>query len=205
MFVYCEYKYHERAIMDYQVLFKTEMNIPASCVLAGHSPEKIRWDCRYSASAAEMDKKISSLLEKLIKEKGVVHFITGMTRGAGLLCAQSVIRLKKKYPFISLQCVIPDNEYLRDWSADDRALFRRITDKADSILCISDVPIRYGKKMRREFMVDAAMYLICVYRHGTPGPVADMIEYAMNKDRRIITIDPDDCRIFSSFTGRRSG
>ena len=190
--------------MDYQVLLKTEMNIPTSCVLAGHSPDLISWNLEHSSGATEMRKKLLAVLERLITGKGVVHFICGMTRGAAMLEAKCVLELKKRYPFITLQCVIPDRTYTNYWSADDRAAYRRITSKADSILAISDVPIRYGARMRREYMIDSAGYMLCIYRSETPGPVAGMIEYAVAHDRTVFMIDPDSFKLYLASPSSRS-
>ena len=188
--------------MDCQILFKTENNIPSTCVLAGHSPDNMPWNCSRSSGAVKMKNLLMPVMEKLINERGVKHFMCGMSRGASLLEASCILQLKKKYPQISLQCVIPDREFTSLWSASDKAEFRRITAKADSFTAMTDVPVRYGYRTRREYMVDCAGYLICIYVPGSPGPCADMIEYAVSMDRTVIMIDPDTYRVYSSRSGR---
>lgn len=183
--------------MDYQILFRTEMNIPSTCVLAGHSPDNMPWNCERSSGAVQMKNTLIPVMEKLITEKGVKHFMSGMTRGASLLEASCVLMLRKKYPQISLQCVIPDREFTSLWSASDKAAFRRIAFKADSLTAMTDVPVRYGRRTRREYMVDCSGYLVCIYVPGSPGPCADMIEYALQLGRGVIMIDPVTYRIYA--------
>ncbi|MCR4893684.1 MAG: DUF1273 domain-containing protein [Eubacteriales bacterium] len=182
--------------MDYQILFKTEMNIPSTCVLAGHSPDVMPWNCSSSSGAVKMKNTLIPLLEKLVTQKGVTHFMCGMSRGAALLEASCVLQMKKKYPQISLQCVVPDKEFTSLWSASDKAAFRRIISKADSVMAMTDVPVRYGRRTRREYMVDCSGYLVCIYVPGSPGPCADMIEYAAGMGRGVIMIDPSSYRIY---------
>ena len=44
---------------------------------------------------------------KLIENKGVTHFISGMALGVDIYAAEIVLNLKTKYPHITLESAIP--------------------------------------------------------------------------------------------------
>ena len=96
-----------------------------------------------------LQKRLYSELEKLYLQSNVTHFVSGMTLGFDLLCAEIVLSLKKKYPDITLSIVIPfenqaaiwteserdryftigsmcDNEYLLQYRYDDKCLVRHL-------------------------------------------------------------------------------
>ena len=183
----------------YRLLTDKDTNdIARTCVIAGHSPEKVRWDCvsAGSSDASEMKKTVTSIMEKLIREKGVNTFLCGMTRGMSILMAGLVIRLKKKYPDIRLKCYVPDLRFLISWSEDQQALFRRITDKSSEAYYMADEPIRYIYRTRREYMVDNAAYVLAAYTPGKEGGTGEMVHYAYENGRIVIIVDPETRKVY---------
>ena len=178
----------------YRLLPDTDTNdIAHTCVIAGHSPDKVRWDCvsAGSSDASEMKATVTSILEKLIREKGVNTFLCGMTRGMSLLMAGYVIKLKKKYPDIRLKCYVPDQGFLQSWPEDQKALFLRTTEKSSAAYYLSDDPNRYIYRTRREYMIDNAAYLLAAYIPGREGGTGEMVRYAYEHGRIVIIVDPE--------------
>lgn len=183
----------------YRLLTDKDRNdIAHTCVIAGHSPDKIRWDCVSAGSddAAEMKNTVTAIIEKLIREKGVNTFLCGMTQGMSLLMAGYVIKLKKKYPDIRLKCYVPDQGFLRSWSEDQKALFMRTTEKSSAAYYMADEPIRYIYQTRREYMVDNAAYLLAAYTQGTDSGTGEMVRYAYEAGRIVIIVDPETRKVY---------
>ena len=76
-----------------------------------------------------------SIIEKAILN-GYTYFISGMALGIDMICAEIVLKLKKKYKNIILECAIPCLNQEKQWSLSEQERYRKILHKADySSLC----------------------------------------------------------------------
>ena len=55
------------------------------------------------------------MIVKLIRDEGVIHFISGMAQGVDMYAAEIVLELKKQDPQITLECAIPYERQAVQW------------------------------------------------------------------------------------------
>lgn len=64
--------------------------------------------------------RLYSRLESLILEENVGHFLCGISAGPEMLASEAILELKKKYPRISLESVIPYEAQAARWNEELR-------------------------------------------------------------------------------------
>lgn len=136
-----------------------------SCFFTGHR--------RLPKNRTEQIKEI--LKEKiisLIEDKGIESFIAGGALGFDTLAAQTVIELKKDYPFVKLYLYLPCNDQSRLWTAENKYIWRLIMTQADGYKYVTDGPYVDGCMQKRNYkMADDALYGIayCVISKSGTG------------------------------------
>ena len=75
--------------------------------------------------------KIAQKLIEVLSEEDDVNFITMMRPGADTFAAAEVLRLKKDYPLITLECMIPYEEQAADWDECARDRYFDIIERCD--------------------------------------------------------------------------
>lgn len=158
-----------------------------SCCFTGHRASKLPW------GYDEQDMRCIEFKEKLdavigaVYESGVTHFITGMANGCDMYCAEAVLKLKERFPDVTLEAAVPYDGQEAKWSTDLKRRYRNIIINCDEVNIISDEYTSGCMMQRNRFMVDKASVLIACY-DGKPGGTWNTIKYAMEKDREIIQI-----------------
>lgn len=83
---------------------------------------------------------ISACLEQIIIEyinEGYRYFGTGGALGFDTLAAETILKLKNKYPFIKLILVLPCLSQTKGWKKTDIERYNYIKTQADKIVYIS--------------------------------------------------------------------
>lgn len=111
-------------------------------------------------------------IKNLIEDKGVTDFIAGGALGFDTIAAETVIDLKKDYPFIKLHLYLPCFDQSAKWSMVDRYKWRMMMVKVDDYAYITEskyTPDCMQKRNRR--MVDDSCYCIayCVKQNSGTG------------------------------------
>ncbi len=145
------------------------------CCFAGHS--KID-------DKGELYKKLVSVIEKLITEENVTEFWVGNYGQFDGLSAKAVRELKKTYPHIKLELIIP---YLTTSINEYKEMYYK---NYDNIL-MADIPEKTPKRFHivkcNEYIVNSSDCLICYINHGWGG-AAGTAEYARRKKIKIINL-----------------
>ena len=81
---------------------------------------------RYDASPAEISEKLEAALQN-----GCVHFLSGLEYGTGLSAAEAILARKAACPFLTLECVIPFEEYTSAWDEPSRDRYFAILSRCD--------------------------------------------------------------------------
>lgn len=145
------------------------------CCFAGHGS---------ISDTAKTVEKIKQVAEDLILNYGVKEFWVGHY-GSFDGCSASAIReLKKDYPEITLELVIP---YLTKSIIEYKVLY---DGKFDNIL-VADVPENTPRKFHlvkgNEYMVDNSDYLICYINHSWGGAYRTYT-YARRKKKKMFNV-----------------
>lgn len=108
--------------------------------------------------------KLAVKLEKAIVEQinnGIQFFGAGGARGFDALAAQTVLKLKKKYPDIKLILVLPCLTQTRGWSARDVEEYERIKAQANKVVYTSQEYTKDCMHKRNRHLVDNSSVCIC--------------------------------------------
>ena len=129
--------------------------------------------------------RLELAVDRLIREEGVRYFYVGGYGGFDKLAAAAVMRMKQKYPDITLMLVLPYHPAERPTEAPDGFDGTYHPDGLES------TPKRYAIVRANKIMVDACDWLVCYVRHGA-GNSRKLLEYARhrrkNRNTRIINI-----------------
>jgi len=120
-------------------------------------------------------------------EKGVKFFGAGGALGFDTLAAQTVLRLKEKYPDIKLILVLPCLTQTRGWPAGDVEEYERIKALADKVVYTSQEYTGDCMFRRNRHLVDNSRVCIC-YLTKESGGTAYTVDYAEKQGLEIINL-----------------
>ena len=127
--------------------------------------------------------RLELVVDRLIREDGVLYFYVGGYGGFDRLAAAAVRRMKQKYPDITLMLVLPYHPAERPTEAPNGFDGTYHPDGLES------TPKRYAIVRANKIMVDACDWLICYVRHGA-GNSRKLLEYTRRRaERGLIQIE----------------
>lgn len=138
----------------------------------------------------EISKRLEDTLLTLI-EQGYCYFGAGGALGFDTLAAQTVLRLRERYPQIRLILVLPCLNQTRSWQQADVDIYEELKRRADKVTYTSESYFRGCMQKRNRHLVDNSSVCICYLTKPTGG-TAYTVDYARRRGLRIINIaDPD--------------
>ena len=164
-----------------------------TCCFTGHRPRVLPWGYDENAlRCVSFKSKLKFVLENLIVADGYKKFISGMALGADMICAEVVLSLKNIYPYIELECVVPNYAFTDMWPAEDVRKYSSILTRADEIKFLSDSKIysRRDLMARNIYMVDSSELVVAVYIDGESGGTKNTIDYAVYRKKEVLIIEP---------------
>lgn len=162
-----------------------------TCCFAGHKPCNLPWGFNEEDERClEMKKVLKKEIIKAI-EDGYINFITGMSIGFDMICAETVLELKKEYPNIKLIGALPCRHQDKMWTDDDRLRYRSIITELDKVRCIHDKYISNECMLERNrYMVNSSSLVIALY-NGITGETKYTLDYAKNKGVKCVIIQTE--------------
>lgn len=154
----------------------------------GHRSQKLPWKFNEEDERCiKMKRELCTKIEQSIKE-GYKIFMCGMALGFDMICAETVLELKKKYKDIKLVAALPCKNQDCKWNSAQQKRYRNLLKKVDSIRCIYDEYIGAECMLERnEYMVNSSSRMIALF-NGLPGGTKKTIDYAREKGLEIIII-----------------
>ncbi len=139
-----------------------------------------------NGDASEVSHMLSCLLHTLAN-CGSEHFCTGGALGFDTMAALCVIELKKEFPHISLDLVLPCRDQTNLWSNHDRALYNLILSKADSVEFLHEKYTSTCMHDRNRALVDRSDVCVAYLVHQGGG-TAYTVSYAEKENKQVINI-----------------
>ena len=143
-----------------------------SCCFTGHRSR----DLPFGGDMRKQGMKcLASSLQLLMVEAiadGYKTFISGMSDGIDLICAQLVLELAKsgRYGDLRLVCALPYREQFGEIVTTlDKYKYSVVIDGCDEKIIVSDKADRDRYKKRNQFMVDHSSRIIGVIKEKTAG------------------------------------
>ena len=162
----------------------------STCCFTGHRPEKLGFE-RGGAAETELKNRISGAILRLIQERGVRHFISGMALGVDTYAAQSVLELREVFPEITLECAVPCRGQEKRWKKEDRDVYADILSRADRVTVLQDSYTPFCMQLRDAYMVENADLVLAVW-NGSKGGTAYTVSCARKRGRTILILPPTD-------------
>lgn len=158
----------------------------------GHRPSKLPWGYdEETENCKKLKTDLIELLEKFI-EMGFVNFISGMALGSDMICAEAILILKTKYPFIKLECALPCFNQQKYWNGEQLHRYKTILDNADKIVYVSKKDYSPHCMLKRNiYMVDKSNEIIAIWS-GKAGGTANTIKYALSQNKNVKIINLKD-------------
>lgn len=159
-----------------------------TCCFTGHRPAKLPW------GENEADSRCIALKERLAEivaaayEKGMRHFICGMAMGADTYFCEAAIRLRERYPDITIEAALPCEEQAAHWKEADRRRYFSLIEQCDYETMVQRLYDRQCMQRRDRYMVDRSAMVIAVYG-GILGGTMYTLSYAMKKGLETVLLD----------------
>ncbi len=140
------------------------------CCFTGHRilPEK---------DVPEIKKKLTEEIINAIEIEKIQYFLCGGALGFDLMCAETVLDLKKQYPSISLCLILPCPNHNRFWRKQDKERFSAVLSSSDEEFYTSDSYFQGCMQKRNRCLVDYSKLCIC-YLTRQAGGTAYTVQYA---------------------------
>ena len=161
-----------------------------ACAFTGHRPKSFPWKYNEAVPDCVLLKEVLAAQIKLLAERGVTDFLSGMARGVDLWAAEIVLGLKKKNTVLRLHCILPCEGQEVKWPAAERERYHSILKQADEVVYVSRAYHSDCMLERNRYMVDRASILLAVYNGAYRSGTGMTVRYAQKLGLETIIADP---------------
>ena len=157
-----------------------------TCCFTGHRPGRLP----AGKELQDLKIRLAGEILRLINERGVTRFITGMALGVDTMAADIVLTLKAVYPFVTLEAAVPCKGQEKNWSEKDKAHYKSILESCDRVEILSESYCRGCMQMRNAYMVNEADIVLAVW-DGGKGGTANTVNTAKKLRKELILLPPN--------------
>lgn len=162
-------------------------NLFLCCCFTGNRPSKLPWGYNEKDKRCDaMKKDLVEAIEQAISN-GYDTFLCGMALGFDMICAETVLKLKHKYPHIKLIGVVPCKNQSEQWSKEKKQRYNNILSQLNYIRCKYEYYVYGCMQERNRFMVDNSS-LVIAYSSGIAGGTLQTIDYANKQNKKVINL-----------------
>ena len=155
----------------------------------GPRPQHLPWRFNeYNKDCILLKNKIEQYITNSINS-GFDYFISGMALGFDTYCAEAVLKLKKQYPNIKLECAIPNEKQCEKWSEQAKNRYFYILEQADKVTYIDKEFSMTSIHTRNKYMVDNSDVVIAYNVGEICKGTTETINYANKKNKIVININ----------------
>ncbi|MGH1107461.1 SLOG family protein [Bacillus paranthracis] len=160
--------------------------------VTAHRPNRLYGYDYYSPGNLAIATKLREYLLSHLNQGKQVHAISGMALGGDTIYALVVLKLKRQGYNITLESAIPCTAHSSQWPKPSQDQWKSIVEQADVVTYVSKLLYKpYLMQKRNEYMVNKSDELIAIF-DGTKGGTANCIDYAIKKEKKIVTINPKE-------------
>jgi len=124
----------------------------------------------------------------LIEAMGVTHIISGVDLCVGQFFAEIVLDLKRDYPEVTLECVIPCEDQAANWTIAQRDRYFSIVERCDKETLMQRHYSKDCIRKKKEYMVKQSNYVLEVW-NGKSGGSGKLLSIARTLGKIMILID----------------
>ena len=139
--------------------------------------------CCFTGHRALPGEELGALTEWLereicrLLEQGCTDFYVGGALGFDTLAAETVLRLRQRFPQLRLLLIVPCATQADRWSARNQQRYRAIREAADEVTVLSKTYTAGCMHRRNRYMVDHSSVCLC-YLRTARGGTAYTVRYA---------------------------
>ena len=153
-----------------------------TCAFTGHRPKSFPWKYNEAAPDCVLLKEVLAKQIKLLADRGVTDWLSGMAQGVDLWTVEIVLDLKKKNPALRLHCILPCEGQEVKWSAAEQERYHSILKRADEVVFVSRAYHPDCMLERNRYMVDRASILLAVYNGTQRSGTGATVRYAQKQE-----------------------
>ena len=142
---------------------------------------------KLSEDVSLLSQRLYQRLEEEI-QNGAANFNTGGALGFDSIAAAVVLKLRKKYPHIRLNLILPcsNEEQTEKWSEEEKQEFYRILALADTVEYTSEHYYDGCMKKRNARLAELADCCFCNWNGGQRSGTAQTVRMAQRKKIMIV-------------------
>ena len=133
---------------------------------------------------------------RLIREEGIVRFLSGGAIGFDTLAAEVVLDVAADYPNVELVIVRPCADQTRGWNKADIARHEAILARAHDVITLSPSYTPGCMQARNRYLVDHSAVCIC-YLTEPSGGTAYTVRYAASRGLPVVNLAPPEPDLLS--------
>lgn len=160
-----------------------------TCCVTGHRPNGFPWDYTDTECASHQEylEAMACYMDEIVHKHGVTHFIAGGAIGVDTDFAEIALDLRDNvYDFLTVEIAVPCPDQDKFWSADDKARYKRILERADTVNIISAHYTNFCMQKRNEYMIDHSDIVFAFWnKNNNRGGTVNAIRYAERKKKQI--------------------
>ena len=159
-----------------------------NCTFTDHRPKSFPW--RYAETAPDclLLKEVLAAQIKMLADRGVTDWLSGMAQGVNLWCAQIVLDLKKNNPTLKLHAILPCVGQERKWTASAQEHYRSILAQTNEVIYVGQEYSQDCMLERNRWLVEHSSILLAVYNGSFRSGTGATVRYARQLGRNIYII-----------------
>jgi len=157
----------------------------------GHRPKYLPWHYDESKqSCIDFKRDLKETLKGAINY-GITHFISGLALGIDMICAETIIELKKEFKGITLEGAVPCPNQDARWNAESKKRYAKLLKNCDYVHIVCPEYTDDCMNIRNKYMVDKSSVVIAIW-NGKPSGTGNTVRFAKENGCKIKIINPDD-------------
>ncbi len=124
---------------------------------------------------------------RILISHGACRFLAGGALGFDTIAALSVLELKKEYPHITLELILPCKNQTKMWNEKSRALYGDILSKADRVIYLHETYTSTCMHDRNRRLVDECDLCVAYLEHSGGG-TAYTVAYALKNCKELLNL-----------------
>lgn len=161
-----------------------------ACAFTGHRPKSFPWKNNEADLGCVLLKEVLAEQIKLLADRGVTDWLSGMAQGVDLWAAEIVLDLKEKNPALRLHCILPCEGQECKWPTSERERYHSILRQADGVIYVNREYHDGCMLERNRYLVEHSSVLLAVYNGTYRSGTGMTVRYAKQLGREVIVIDP---------------
>lgn len=161
-----------------------------ACAFTGHRPKSFPWKNNETDPGCVLLKEVLAEQIKLLADRGVTDWLSGMAQGVDFWVAEIVLGLKEKNPALRLHCILPYEGQEHKWPSSERERYYSILRQADEVIYVNREYHNGCMLERNRYLVEHSSVLLAVYNGTYRSGTGMTVRYAKRLGREVIVIEP---------------